>query len=182
MAFSELQRNSQPASCIKEADTETSATEDAVGGAIAIFGQINRTESELGRVPNEEESKQLDTLRQLHRKLLQKIHDPQNAKLKAFLIQRGLVDLLKQGQGVPIKAWITFSASNPRITYDEPANANDYIIGGGIIPQNAVEKGKLFEPAKDEVLGYLGKSFGLSRQDAEEIYIRVRNSYVTDVG
>jgi hypothetical protein len=66
-----------------------------------------------------------------------------------------------------------FNGDSVRISLDAPAQPNEDTLGGNIIPQNALDQNKLFEPAKYEVIEYLKKSFFLPDGDAAEVYLAI---------
>jgi len=92
-------------------------------------------------------------------------------RLPSFLINGGLINILNEGHGRNIKAWIvpdSSTAAGFRTAFVLPPSE---CVGGRDVPNHALEGQTIFGTSEAEVIDYLVDSFGLTRGQAERVAI-----------
>jgi hypothetical protein len=95
---------------------------------------------------------------------------PDKAAILEYLKRGGLVKILHtnlQGGRNQPQVWLTLS---PRGEVSHTFEAARRLIGnGGTVPFWALHENKIFLPKKPDVIKYLTTSFGLTREEAEDV-------------
>ncbi|HZW33563.1 MAG TPA: hypothetical protein VFF52_22780 [Isosphaeraceae bacterium] len=95
---------------------------------------------------------------------------PDKAAILRYLKQGGLVKILHtnlQGGRNQPRVWLTLS---PRGEVSYTCEASRRLIGtGATVPFWGLLENKIFLPKKDVIIDYLKTSFGLTREEAEEV-------------
>ncbi len=97
--------------------------------------------------------------------------------LVEYLIDGGLIEILKQGDRHPVSPWIQEDESGRHgfRTYYPPYN-HTYgdRVGGQEAPQNSTDGSTIDETSEEDVLNYLKFSFKLDDQTAERVLREAR--------
>jgi len=94
-------------------------------------------------------------------------------ELTAFLINGGLVSILKVGKTMPTKVRILKDEATPsgfRLAFEHGMDA----LVGNLIPSYAYVNGKLTKPSKQDVAQFLANSFGLDLGQAMRVVTEAR--------
>lgn len=97
------------------------------------------------------------------------------AALTSYLINGGLLTILKAGQDQTAKAWIIADSTVPsgfRAAFEPSGGAG---TGGKDIPAHSLQGEIIFGTKEGEVIDYLVDSFGLSRSQAERVAVEAHS-------
>ncbi len=89
-------------------------------------------------------------------------------ELAAFLINGGLVSMLKVGKNMPTMVRILKDDSTPsglKLAFDRGMD----VLAGNFIPSYAYVNGKLTKPSRQDVAQFLVDSFGLDQGQATRV-------------
>lgn len=92
--------------------------------------------------------------------------------IAAFLINGGLVSMLKRGKTMPTMAWILRDEAAPfgmRLLFDPGNGSLNGALGGRFIPSYSYINGKLIKPSREEITQFLIDSFGLEPLQAGRV-------------